>query len=109
MCPLALRVFAGRRNRAMFAVTRNCNSACQNNLAALLLAEPQRATVDSRIRAHVPGRTAGYCVVPAVEFSGPLAMHGGTATINAINRDFNVVTGCFVNHCVVLSRSGWAL
>src|SRR2546430_724217 len=103
MCPLALRVFAGRRNRAMFAVTRNCNSARQNNLVALLLAEPQRATVDSRIRAHVPGRTTGYCVIPAVEFSGPLAMHGGAAAVCAINGDLSIVAGYFVNHGVVLS------
>src|SRR5437899_4027835 len=90
----------------MFAVARNGDRARQNNLAALLLAKPQSATVDSCVRPHVPGRTAGDGVVLAIEFSGPLAVHGRTAAISAVNRDLSVVAGRFVNHRIVLGRAG---
>ena len=63
-------------------------------------------TVDSGVRPLVRSWTAGYSVVSAIEFAGPLAVHGGAAAISAIDGDLGVVAGGLVNNGVVFGRSG---
>ena len=63
-------------------------------------------TVDSGVRPLVRSWTAGYGVVSAIEFAGPLAVHGGAAAISAIDGDLGVVAGGLVNNGVVFGRPG---